>query len=376
MAKRKILFLIPSLAGGGAERTLINLLQRIDHGRYEVDLVAVLGQGPYKDQVPSQVRFMSLFNNEFLVRTLAYLQKKMGFDQLFKWAVKRKVKRSYDVSISFLDSNFTDLLFLMPPAGKRYSWVHSSYRSYDNFYRYYKDETYRNKLIRDRYSKLDGIYFVSDDARKEFIEIFGTFPVMEVVYNMIDRDMVLRKSDEPVSFDRSVFSFVTVGSLFPVKGYDRLIRAAKMLADKGHAFRVHIFGKGTEEQSLSALASRLGLDDTVIFHGFVSNPYPYMKAGDVFVMSSVSEALPTVLCEAMILGKPVLVTNCSGCRELVGMGEYGLMSTQDDADLADKMEAYLLNRHLLTSNAGKSLERSGIFDTEKVMTKYNSIFNS
>lgn len=376
MAKRKILFLIPSLAGGGAERTLINLLHKIDLSQYAVDLVTVLGKGPYMEQVPEGVRLITLFNNETLVRGLAYLQKKTGFDGLFRAAIQRKVKGSYDVSICFLDSNFTDLLFFIKEGGKRYSWVHSSYKSYKNFYKFYQNEQYRNKLIRNRYGKLDGIFFVSDDARQEFVEVFGKFPQMEVVYNMIDREMVLRKAEEPIELDRSSFNFVTVGSLFPVKGYDRLIRSAKLLKDRGHQFKVHILGKGMEEANLKGLSEKLGLSDTVIFRGFTSNPYPYMKAGDAFVMSSVSEALPTVLCEAMILGKPVVVTNCSGCRELVDKERYGLMAEQDDASLADKMEQYLLSDALLLKNAEQSLQRSAVFDTGKVMQKYYEIFNN
>lgn len=376
MGKRRILFLIPSLAGGGAERTLINLLHKIDLSRYSVDLVTVLGKGPYMNQVPEGVRLITLFENEMLVRGLAYLQKKTGFDWLFRSAMRRKVKGPYDVSVCFLDSNFTDLLFFVKAAGKRYSWVHSSYKSYKNFYKFYQNEKYRDKLIRNRYGKLDGIFFVSDDARQEFIEVFGRFPNMEVVYNMIDREMVLRKAEEAIPFDRSAFDFVTVGSLFPVKGYDRLIRAAKLLKDKGHQFKVHILGKGMEEANLKALSTQLGLNDTIVFHGFTSNPYPYMKSGHAFVMSSVSEALPTVLCEAMILGKAVVVTNCSGCRELVDKEQYGLMAEQDDASLASKMEQYLLDRTLLEKNAAQSALRSAVFDTNKVMQKYYEIFNN
>lgn len=376
MGKRRILFLIPSLAGGGAERTLINLLHKIDLDQYSVDLVTVLGKGPYMNQVPEGVKLITLFRNEMTVRVLAYLQKKFGFDWLFKSAMQREVKGAYDISICFLDSNFTDLLFFVKDAGKRYSWVHSSYKSYKNFYKFYQNEQYRNKLIRNRYGKLDGIFFVSDDARQEFIEVFGRFPNMEVVYNMIDREMVLRKAEEPVQLDLSAFNFVTVGSLFPVKGYDRLIRAAKRLKDKGHQFKVHILGKGMEEMNLKALSAELGLNDTIVFHGFTSNPYPYMKAGNAFVMSSVSEALPTVLCEAMILGKPVVVTNCSGCRELVDQERYGLMAEQDDASLASKMEQYLLDRELLEKNAVQAAHRSAVFDTNKVMQKYYEIFNN
>jgi glycosyltransferase involved in cell wall biosynthesis len=166
-----------------------------------------------------------------------------------------------------------------------------------------------------------------------------------------------------------------VGSLFPVKGFDRLIRAAKILRDKGYDFKVDILGRGSEEENLNKLVNELGIADNIVFHGFVSNPYPYMKAGEVFVMSSVSEALPTVLCEAMILGRPVVVTNCSGCRELVDMGKYGLMAEQDDEDLAAKMEIFLQDKKQLENYATLSKQRSGIFDTEQVMSKYREILN-
>lgn len=101
-----------------------------------------------------------------------------------------------------------------------------------------------------------------------------------------------------------------------------------------------------------------------------------MKIGDVFVMSSISEALPTVLCEAMILGKPVVVTNCSGCRELVDEERYGLMAEQNDESLADKMSQYIQQEELVKYYAQKSGERADIFDTEKVIQAYYKIFNS
>jgi glycosyltransferase involved in cell wall biosynthesis len=376
MGKRRILFLIPSLASGGAERTLINLLNKIDLDIYDVDLVAVLGKGPYLDQIPSGVRFIALFKNDFLVRVLAYLQKKIAFDLVFRLAVKLKIRDRYDVSICFLDSNFTDLLFFIPKSGMRYTWVHSSYKTYRNFYKFYENERYRNKLIKKRYGRLDGIFFVSEDSKKEFIEVFGEFPLMEVVYNMIDREMVLSKSREVISFAPSVFSFVAVGSLFPVKGFDRLIRSAGILKSRGYEFAVYILGKGMEEAKLKQLVIDLGLEKNIFLLGFSHNPYPYMKTGNVFVMSSVSEALPTVLCEAMILEKPVVVTNCSGCRELVDEERYGLMAEQEDESLAEKMAQYLQQEDLVKHYARKSGERADIFDTEKVIQTYYKFFNS
>jgi hypothetical protein len=137
-AKRKILFLIPSLAGGGAERTLINMLSKTDYSKYEVDLISVLEKGPYLKEVPPEVNLITLFKNENVLRALSYLQKKTGVDQVFRLMMKRKIKKQYDVGISFLDSNFTDFLFFTDKISKRYSWIHSSYKSYKNFYKFIK----------------------------------------------------------------------------------------------------------------------------------------------------------------------------------------------------------------------------------------------
>ena len=184
--KRKIFFLLPSLVGGGAERTLINLLQKIDYKVYEVDLLIVLKKGVYLNQVPKGVNLLYLFNNAFFVRSLAYLQKKTDLTFPYKVKLNKVIKKDYDLGISFLDSNFTDILFLTDKIDKKYTWVHSSYVSNPSFSNSYKSKKYRKKLIKNRYKRLDGIYFVSENAKEEFIEVFGNYPKMEVIYNLIN----------------------------------------------------------------------------------------------------------------------------------------------------------------------------------------------
>lgn len=373
--RKKILFLIPSLVGGGAERTLINLLQKIDYSIYDIDLAVVSCNGIYINQIPKEVNVIGLFQNDFLVRVLAYLQKKMGFRFLFQQRIKSKVRSNYDVGISFLDGNFTDLLFFAPNLKKKVSWVHSSYKSNSNFYRFYQNETYRTKLIRERYGKLDEIIFVSQDAMDEFIEVFGTFPRMKVIYNLIDSKAVLAKSQKENHAKNEKFQFLALGSLITVKGFDRLIRAAGIVKKKGYDFNLQIAGKGTEEVALANLIRENNLQDSIQLIGFFPNPYPLLKGCDVFIMSSVSEALPTVLCEAMILGKPTLVTNCSGCREIVDHEQFGLMAEQNDESLAEKMIQYLTIPILRIHYQTKSLERAKLFDDDLMLKEYYIVFN-
>lgn len=374
--KRQILIIIPSLRGGGAERTLINLLQNVDYKRYSIDLLCVSKTGPYLDSIPKEVTVKYLYKSHLFVRFLAYLQRKFRFRYFFKKNAE-SIKKEYDVGISFLDSGFTDILMFTTDVDRKYAFVHSSYKSHYNKYKFYKRPKLQEYLKRERYSKLDGIIFVSDDARKEFEQLFGRFEDTTVIYNMIDKERVKRKANSDIIPVETVdyFNFVAVGSLIPVKGFDRLIRSAAILKEKGYLFKINMAGEGPERKHLEKLIDKLDLKSEVILHGFLDNPYPLMKSADVFVMSSLSEALPTVLCEAMILGKPVLVTNCSGCRGLVEGGEYGLVSEQDDLDLANKMIQYIENPSLVEHFGEKSKYRSKLFDDDKVLQQYYSIFD-
>lgn len=374
--EKNILFIIPSLVGGGAERTLINLLHKIDYKKYNIDLLVVSNNGEYLTQIPTQVNKISLFYNDFLVRILAHLQKKIGFTYFFKYIMNRKVNKEYDVAISFLDSNFTDLIFYLKCDCKRYTFVHSSYKTYNNFAKFYKNEKYRTKLINYRYKKLDAIYFVSQDAMDEFVETFGELNKMGVIYNIVDAMNVKRKSVDIELPKQKHFHFVAIGSLLPVKGFDKLVKAAKVLTDKNLEYKITIVGKGGEEAKLKNLIQEYSLENQIELIGFNSNPYPYLLNADVFVMSSVSEALPTVLIEAMILGKPVLVTNCSGCREIVDNEKFGLMAQQNEIDLANKMIQYISNPNLLDYYSKQSLERVKIFDEGLILEKYYSIFDN
>lgn len=367
---------MPALYPGGAERALINLLEKIDYSFYEVDLVLVLRKGILLNQVPPKVRMIWLFKNKFFVRILTFLQKKFDINFPFKIQINRKLFKKYDIAISYSDSNFTDLLFYYANINKRFAWVHASYRHNSSYFKYFRKKHYRVKVVNRRYNALDGIYFVSNDSLKSFIEIFGKFPKMDVIYNIIGVDTIKKKALENVTFQKSSFTFIAIGSLLPVKGFDRLIRSAKIIKDNGFKFKLLICGSGPEYKKLRNLIKKCGLVDYVELKGFVENPYPYLLHSDALVMSSLTEALPTVLCEAMVLGKPVIATNSTGCNELIVDGYYGLVAEQDDIDLANKMMMYLNDPNLLNLYASRALERAEIFNDNIILKKYYDIFDN
>ena len=368
--KTKVLFIIPSLAGGGAERTLINILKNIDYLLFDVHLVVVDYTGIYCKQVPKQLKILPLFTNTKLVRVLSYVQKKTGFNKFVEHRFLKKIDSSYDTAISFLDSNFTDLLFQIPNVNKTITWVHSSYKTNQNFYKFYRNDSYRKRLITQRYAKLNTIVFVSQDAKTEFEEIFGSFKNMPVIYNFMDeKNIHLKANSFDVQKESETIKFISVGSLFPVKGYDLLILAASKLKEISVKFKIDIYGQGYLKEELIDLIKAHKLENYVELKGFVSNPYPYIKNADVFIMSSKSEAMPMALCEAMILGKPVLVTNCSGCREVVNYGEFGLMSNAEIDDLTANMLKLIKDKNCREKLSSKSLERAVLFSDKSIMNQ-------
>jgi glycosyltransferase involved in cell wall biosynthesis len=268
----------------------------------------------------------------------------------------------------------TDYLAFSNKIKNRIAWVHSSYVTNKNFNKFYQNPHYVENLRRNRYAPLDKICFVSEDCKKEFIEVFGAFPKMEVIYNFIHTTEVLKKSTQQEIVPVEDFTFVAIGSLIPVKGYDVLIKAAALLKERGHSFKVRIVGRGTQEHQLKQMVETQGLSSFFQFDGFVSNPYPILKSADAFVMTSVSEANPTALCEALVLGKPSIVVNAPGCREIIGHGSFGIMTERTPEELANGMERVLVNPELREELKIKAKSRSKDFDDATVLSQYMKIF--
>ncbi len=374
--KRKVLFIIPSLVGGGAENSLVKLLKVIDYNRFSITLLVVCYQGVYVNSIPKSVNVKFMFRSDILVRILAYVQKKTGWSLPFKVLFQHKISEKFDSAISFIDGNFTDLLFYLPPNTRLISWVHSSYKTNTNFSRFYQNKKYLRRVIEHRYSKLDTIIFVSNDAKREFIEIMGVYSDMRVVYNIFDEVDIRKKAAMPNPNPRkSTFTFVSVGSLIPVKGYELLIAASGLVKDAGYNFRVEIIGTGFLEQALVNQVQLLGLEKFVFFLGYQENPFVFMKNADVFVMSSLSEALPSVLCEAFILEKPVLVVNAAGCNEVVGNGEYGITADRSPQSLAKQMIRCMEDAEFLKHYQEMAIKRSKYFNMSNSLQLHYSVLD-
>lgn len=165
--------------------------------------------------------------------------------------------------------------------------------------------------------KADKVVVLSHRVGQDLIDHFGVDPSKIVtVYNSVDAERLEKLATEPCGYD---FPFiVTAGRMIMEKGHANLLRAFRIAAEKHPELKLVILGQGTYEEQLKALTKKLGLENNVVFPGYIKNPHSIMKKSRFFVFSSISEGLGNVILEAMACGKAVLSTDCiAGPREIL-----------------------------------------------------------
>lgn len=196
------------------------------------------------------------------------------------------------------------------------------------------------------YSKFNDIVFVSKKAKSAFKEVFIENKANKIIiYNPIIDDELIKKSNEfKVNFDG--FTIVSIGRLDSQKGYDRLIKVHASLVNK-FPHKIIILGEGGERRNLEKIIKDYGVEETFKLNGFVNNPYPYLKAANLFVSSSKAEGYPLVVCEALVLGKAILATNITGNNEILNNGEYGLLGHDSVDGIKRELEMLLRDTNLI-----------------------------
>lgn len=368
MTRKKILFIHETLDGGGAEKVFVDLINRFDRDRYAITVLLIYGGGTHEKSLHADIELITLFDrrtllhkvrNHFITTRNIMLRRALSKD--FK-------NRHFDTTISFLEGPAIKVhSFILDKADKNVSWVHANLQL-----NHWSSYMFRNDMEEQSlYRKMDTIVFVSEGIRKIFMQKFDVSVPTCVIHNVIDRNNIIEQAAriQPV---KQKFTIINVGRLSAEKRHDRLLEAAALLCKKGLDFELWLLGTGALEQELKKMATELGLHDRVQFLGFQSNPYPYLKCSDLFLLTSDSEGLPTVICEALCLGLPVVSTRITGAEELLDNG-VGILTEMTPQNIADKVYEIATNPAQLQILAVNSQTRGETFNPDDVLRKVYDI---
>ncbi|MGL4998828.1 MAG: glycosyltransferase, partial [Cetobacterium sp.] len=187
---------------------------------------------------------------------------------------------------------------------------------------------------------------------------------IDLIYNFMDESVIIEKSLEKVEEELEAY-IVSVGALTEIKNHTMLIKAYKILVDKGRKENLVIIGEGIEREKLEVLIKELKLKNRVILLGRKENPYKYMKNSQFYIQTSWQEGMPLVVIEAMILGKAVVCTRNSGTEEILKDSKYGLVVDIEVEKIADTMEKIILSSDLKEKYEELSFKRSKDFFKEE-----------
>lgn len=366
--KKRILFIDGPLGGGGAERVLIDILRNIDYDLYEVDLAVICKGGVLMNEVPTQVNVIELWPSYNLEYKLAYrLSKWLHSNCIFSHRMNgKKLRRDYDIEISFLEGMPLKLGALRTTEAKKVTWVHV-----DLFIRRYEAEQfYKGEELR-AYNSMDVIVNVSKDCEESFIKRFPECTTKKmVIYNPIDRVKIVRMADEyRVEKKSDIFTVVGVGRLTSQKNPKRFLEVARLAKAANLPLRFKWIGDGVLRKEMEALRDLMGLSDMVEFTGFLKNPFPHIKASDLMMVTSDYEGFCLVICEAMCLGVPVISTRTAGPSEIIGNDEYGLLTDFSSKDLFDGVQQFLSDKSLRRNMAEKAIKRPDNYSIEKSLNQ-------
>ncbi len=331
---KNILFLIPTLGGGGAERVLVNLVNNLSKEKYRITVQTLFDVGVnkkylkghveyipgFKNMIPGNVRLFKIFSPEFLYKML--------------------VKKKYDIVVSYLEGPAARIVAGCPYDSKLISWVHVEQKTVSAAaYSYRSTQEYIECC-----QKYDHTVCVADAVKQDFLSTVHLNKPCTVLYNT-NEDQIIRdkgKENAVLPSGTNGTKVISVARLRPEKGFDRLIEVHKHLLDDGYAHEIFVLGEGDEKEKLLQMIHRNGVQNSFHLMGFHHNPYKYISKADLYVCPSFREGFSTAVTEALILGIPVVSTECSGAKELLGNNnEYGIVVENTTQGIYEGMKSML-----------------------------------
>lgn len=323
---------LPSLRGGGAERVMVMLANGFAVRGHRVDLVLARAEGPYLSEVAPNVRIVDLDKGRVLASLLP---------------LARYLRRERpDAMLSALNHANIIAILARKLARSKARLVVSERNSLTGLGSGRKGRVFRG-LMRRFYPWADGVVAVAQAGVQELVSEIGLDPARVIsIPNPVDaghyRQLAAERPDHPWLMPGQPPVILAVGRLEPQKDYPVLLSAFSRLHGR-HAVRLVILGEGSQRAAIEQQTAAAGLEDSVLLAGFQGNPFGWMAACAVYVMSSRHEGFPNSLVQAMACGARVVSTDCpTGPAEILEHGKWGRLVPVGDAEaLAQALEAAL-----------------------------------
>lgn len=365
MSKKKILFITWSFSlGGGAEKILENISNGLSD-EYDIDVLEInhhgIGEGNNRKVNVLKPIFRNLENASIFnkIKWKFFL----FFPKLFRYRVTRK---KYDYEIAF---NYLYPVYLLNNDAKTISWNHGTIYNLKN-----------HKLSRIRQGKklkyVNKIISISEKTSESIKEIYPEYDKkIELVYNGYDFQNIHTKSLEDVNIKFEEDSLIYLGRIEESKGIKRLLEVVKNVVEKIPDTKLYLLGKGNLEEYVTRFIIDNNLENNVVMLGYVENPYPYINKASYVVLLSEAEGFPTVLVEALALGKGFISTPVGGTNELYNNQKCGFVSDDNEEisnylieELSKKKEDRFINSEVCKKYVDK-------YSLDKQITSIKKIIN-
>ncbi len=373
MSKTKVLFFIESLAAGGAERVLVDLVENIDLNRFDITVCSVVNTGVYMDRVANRVSY------KYLIRNSCSLFGRFIYKLIYRILTPRLVylffvPHGFDIEVAFVEG-FSTRIIGASRCRRKIAWVHSDF-SLDHWTRTVFKSVAEEESM---YSKYNNIVCVSDSVRSSLLENYPTLQNTVVIHNPVNESYIKALAEEHCvipQFLNGEKKIITVGRLVRQKGHDLLLRVAKRLHDSGYSFVINIVGEGPERRRLEMFINENGMESYIGLTGFQDNPYFLMKKSDLYVCSSAAEGFGLVIVEAMLLHLPVITTKCGGADEITNNGLFGVLIDSCEKAIYNALSSYLSGELVFDEEyLAKAESRALDFSVNEFINRVNQLLS-
>lgn len=320
----------------GVSRALINLANCLVSDGYDVTIRLYSRNFQLSSELDSRVKCTPFIGGKFgkYIPDMVY-GKILQIIECLSTAMQYRliVWKKFDIEIAFNRGKAAELISNSINAqAKKFVFVHTDYMRNTNALAGFADEL----AAYEAYQRFDAVICVSEQARLSFIERIGDTKNLITKYNIIDDYLVKKKSRE-IQIGKKNFTVLSVGSICDAKNYFLLIDVAEEMQHRKIPCEFWIVGDGNLKEELLQYIEKKNVKN-VILHGMQTNPYPYFEASDLYMCTSKYEGLSTSVIEALMIGRPIIATECVGMRDILGAdNEFGRIVEFDEIKLADEL---------------------------------------